>query len=78
MRDLQRQRLRPAKDGHRRRGGCGRKKQGNKSAQIVDCADRLVSIHGNPWGRHVRLGRDKLGRGFLLPTGLGLMTYWCT
>ena len=29
MRDLQRQRLRPAKDGHRRRGGRGRKKQGN-------------------------------------------------
>ena len=77
MRELQRRRLRPAKDGHRRRGGRSRKKHaGEQSAQIVDCADRLVSIHGNPWGRHVRLGRDRLGRGpFLLPTGLGLMTY---
>ena len=35
MRDLQRRRLRPAKDGYRRRGGRSRKKQGNNQRKLL-------------------------------------------
>ena len=35
MRELQRRRLRPAKDGHRRRGGRSHKKQGNNQRKLL-------------------------------------------